>query len=164
MKWSKLKEMIESGFANSVKSRIKIFSTRYTIASYSMARAWITLDNHEIINFSTIESEQIHKAVYNEVTGSKCASHPSSPIDERDPELILEKGEFSRQDFHEACFKFLNINFNDALRHANPIVQMLAFFDRRFGKRRLNEFSEESLHPLSLWALRTRKTLEKNPI
>jgi hypothetical protein len=148
LKWSKLKKEIENRFAESLKGRIYLYSTRYTSASYTMSRGWITFDGKEVVNFSTPDSVNEYGRYYNEVTKSNCASHPSVKDFERTPGKVIEKGEFSRYDFHEACWTFLNLSIEDALKNENPIISSLAILDHRLGKRRLKEIDQEGLHPL----------------
>jgi len=44
MMWSKLKQLTEDKFADSVKNRVEIFSTRYNKPNSSSGRGWITID------------------------------------------------------------------------------------------------------------------------
>ena len=148
MRWSKLKKEIENRFADSLKGRVSIYSTRYTSASFSMSRGWITFDGKEIVNFSTPDSVNVHGVYYNELTQSICASHRAIKNYERTPNKIIEKGEFSRYDFHEACWSFINLSIEDALTNDNPIINSLAILDSRLGKRRLKEINQDKLHPL----------------
>jgi hypothetical protein len=160
MKWSKLKSEIEQKFAESVKGRVEIFSTRYTTASHSMSRGWITFDGKEIANFSTPDSVNRYGVYYNELTDTICASHPLVRKDERQLGRLVEKGEFSRYDFHEACWLYLTLSINDALNHKNPIINCFAILDRRFGKRRLKEVDVNKLHPLVSGVFQIRLALE----
>jgi hypothetical protein len=56
MMWSKLKQLTEEKFADSVKNRVEIFSTRYNKPNSTAGRGWITIDGIEIVNFSTMKS------------------------------------------------------------------------------------------------------------
>ena len=143
MRWSKLKKNIESNFAESVKGRINIFATRYTIASFFMVRAWITIDKIEVANFSTVDN-------YNRFEWDAPEINKRITLDERNLENIVEKGEFSRIDFLDACWSFTNLSIEESLLSDNPIIKSLAMIDKRLGKRRLKIIEKDELHPLVL--------------
>ncbi|NQT88950.1 hypothetical protein HQ560_19435, partial [bacterium] len=54
MKWSKLKSQVEGMFADSVRGRVRLHSTRYRKAHDQDGRAWITIDGREIVNMPHI--------------------------------------------------------------------------------------------------------------
>lgn len=148
MKWSKLKYNIESRFADSVRGRVEIFSTRYNKPNSSTGRGWITIDGVEIANFSTMKSGEIYRCVYHEATPTDCKTHPAVRMEDRTPGALIEEGEFSRFDLHNCCFDYLNLSIEEALDHPSPIVNFLAMLDGRLGKRRLTKFDTNKLHPL----------------
>ena len=147
MKWSKLKQMTEDRFADSVKGHVEIFSTRY--ANSSTGRGWITIDKEEIVDFSTMNSVKVHRRYYNETTDTTYATHPATKNDERTEGQIMEEGEFSRFDLHVCCWEFLSMTVEDGLKHPSAIVNSLAILDKRLGKRRLTEINDNDLHPLT---------------
>ena len=51
MKWSKLKQLVEQGFAPSLAKRLTINSTAY--GACTCGHAWLTLDGEVIANFCT---------------------------------------------------------------------------------------------------------------
>jgi hypothetical protein len=53
MQWSQLKNRVESLFADSVKGRAELRTTRYHKAHDQMGRAWITFDGQEVMNICT---------------------------------------------------------------------------------------------------------------
>jgi hypothetical protein len=56
MKWSKVQQALKELMAESVKKRDQFHVTQYGRGqTYTMARAWITWDGQEIINFSSVE-------------------------------------------------------------------------------------------------------------
>lgn len=153
MKWSKLKKSIEDKFADSLNGRVNLYATRYTSGSYYMVRGWITIDGKEIVNFSTPDNNNKY-----------CWNTPE--INERIPEgertegAAAEKGEFSRWDFMDACWEYINISIDEAIKSANPIIRSFAVLDRRLGKRRLKLIDKEVLHPLTLRLLELRLECE----
>ena len=154
MKWSKLKKTIEDNFAESVKNRVNIFTTRYTTGSHFMVRGWITIDKTEIANFSTPENSI--KYGWN-----------TPDIDQRIPDAertegkAVEKGEFSQWDFMDACWNYININIEEALASKNPIIKSFAILDKRCGKRRLRLIEKPNLHPLVVKLLNFRLECER---
>lgn len=154
MKWSKLKKTIEDKFADSVRGRVCLYVTRYTSGSYYMVRGWITVDKTEIANFSTPDNS-------NKYGWNTPDINERIPEGERTEGLDVEKGEFSRYDFMNACWDYLNININDALTSENPIIRSFAVLDSRTGKRRLDLIDKENQHPLVLKLLLFRLDCEK---
>lgn len=153
MKWSKLKKSIEDRFAESIKGKVHLYTTRYTIGSNFMVRGWITINGEEIANFSTPDN-------YNKYSWNTPDIENRIPAGERTENEAVEKGEFSRFEFFEACNAFLNLSIEDALNYPNPIVKALAVIDSRFGKRRMLAFKKENEHPLVLKLLDFRKKEE----
>jgi len=153
MKWSKLKKTIEDNFAISVSGRVAIFVTRYTSGSYFMVRGWITIDKEEIANFSTPDN-------YNKFEWDTPDIDKRISADERSEGNTVEKGEFSRADFLDACWEFSRLNIDEALESHNPVIRSFAMLDRRLGKRRLKSIDRENLHPLVLKCLNFRLECE----
>jgi hypothetical protein len=153
MKWSKLKQNIEETFADSVKGRVNIYATRYTVGSHWMARGWITIDKVEVVNFSTPDN-------YNKYGWNMPDLHERVPAEERTPDLAAEKGEFSRYEFFDACWEYLNLSIEDALSSENPIINSFAMLDKRLGKRRLKLIDKNALHPMVSKLLEFRLSCE----
>ena len=114
MRWSKLKQQIESGFAADVAGRIQLHTTRYRNAHDGMGRSWITLDGVEILNMQ----------------------HLSGPASNEHSDRH-DFGVFTAYDLPEAMLQFLNLNIEDALTSANPLIRAIAVIDRRTGRRRV---------------------------
>jgi len=161
MKWSKLKLMIESKFADSVKGRVEVFSTAYRKTNGSEGRGWMTIDKKEIVNFETFKSWQNYSAYYHETTETDCLTHPAVAEQERTLGNLIEEGEFSRFDFHNCCWKYLNLTVEQGLEHKSPLINSLAVLDKRLGKRRLAELDKDKLHPLAQRLLVFRLAVEK---
>lgn len=160
MMWSKLKQLTEEKFADSVKNRVEIFSTRYHKPNSSSGRGWITMNGIEIVNFSTMKSGKIYRCIYHEATPTICKRHPAVQDEDRNPDLLVEEGEFSRFDLHNCCFEYLNLSVEEGLAHPSPLINLLAVLDRRLGKRRLPSLIEKKHHPLVTRLLKFRMTEE----
>jgi hypothetical protein len=50
MRWSKLKQLIESAFAEDVRRRVQLWTTRYERAGDRYGRSWITIDGQQVIS------------------------------------------------------------------------------------------------------------------
>lgn len=158
MKWSKLKKTTEDKFADCVKGRVHIYSTRYTSGSYFMVRGWITIDKEEIANFSTPDNSNKYGWNTPDIDERILPS-------ERTEGMSVEKGEFSRYDLTDACFEYINMNITDAISSENPIIRSFAMLDSRLGKRKLYMLKQQDRtdqHPLVLRMLDLRLECEKN--
>ena len=58
MQWSKLKKSIEYFFADSVKDRVELRSTRYHKSHDHEGRGYIVVDSEEIVSFCSITAWQ----------------------------------------------------------------------------------------------------------
>lgn len=154
MKWSKLKQTLEGNFAQSINKRVNLHITRYTSGSYFMVRGWITIDKIEIANFSTPDN-------YAKFGWDTPEINARIVKDERHPDQAVEKGEFSRWDFLEACWEYLNLSIEEAVLSNNPIIQSFAILDKRLGKRRLKIIDITTLNPLVSKMLKFRLDCEK---
>ena len=140
MRWSKLKHSVESRFADSVRGRVEIFSTRYNKPKSSTGRGWITIDGIEIVNFSTMKSGEIYRCVYHEATPTDCVTHPAVRENERTPGALIEEGEFSRFDLHNCCFEYLNLSIEEAFDHSSPIINLLAVLDGKIWEEEAGKY------------------------
>jgi hypothetical protein len=145
MRWSRLKKIVEASFAESVKGRVRIYSTRYRC---SCGRGWITVDGEELADLSTLASGNKYRAVYHETTRTVYAKYPAVPKEERVPGRAAEPGEFSRFDLHEACWEYVHTSVNDSIKSDNPLVNSLAVLNAKVGKTRLRSLAQRELHPL----------------
>ncbi|HEU0133225.1 MAG TPA: hypothetical protein VFR28_00235 [Allosphingosinicella sp.] len=145
MRWTKLRSLVKEGFADSIRSRVDIQSTRY--GSCSCGHAWITLDGEVIANFCT-------RANYlASVGGARAGTTPRHQF--------TEYGELSRQDAYHACWEFVHsLPIEAALADPDPLVQSLAVLDSRVGKRRLVQLDPGGFHRLAAVLLGVRREAE----
>lgn len=160
MKWSKLKKTVEERFADSVRGKVHIYSTRYSSNGNrcKCGRAWLTYNGEQIANFETILNLRRSFIIREPLT--ECG-HVAIESGMRRPDKLVERGEFSRFHLHEACCQFLQLSIDNALNSANPLIQGLAFLDARVGKRRLAALETIELHPLSKALLDIRLAEDK---
>ncbi|WP_256762438.1 hypothetical protein [Cohnella sp. WQ 127256] len=145
MRWSKLKEQLESRICDSLKNRVSYNSTRYRGTHDQVGRAWVTFDHDIIHDFCTVKRSYKYNTLANEIRAE------TNSLDWKDP--VQQKGyyqaynqaanEMERQgihnqyEFYEAIEEYLNLSIEDAMNSSNPIIRAIAFFDGRLGKRRL---------------------------
>jgi hypothetical protein len=148
MRWSKLRKELKDKLAENLKNRMDYHLTTYKNSTGYLGRAWITWDGKEILNFSNQDTWNKHQSYSNELAETHYISHEQIKTTERNKENIMEKGEFSKYDFAENAFKYLNLNVQEALKSNNPILMALAVVDKRVGKRTLSELRNSECHPM----------------
>jgi hypothetical protein len=158
MRWSKLRKLVEDSFAESVRGRVHVYSTRYQC---SCGRGWITIDGEELANLCTLLSGLKYAALYHETTPTVCLKHPAVRDEDRATGNAVEPGEFSRFDLHEACWEYIHSSVNDSLDSGNPLVASLAVLNAKVGKGRLKKLSTRQLHPLTSALLNFRLKAER---
>jgi hypothetical protein len=157
MKWSKVKKLVEDSFADSVKRRVEVFSTRYQC---SCGRGWITVDGEELVDLSTRLSSMIYRCAYHETSNTPYPKHPAVASEDRTEGKLVEDGEFSRFDLHLACWNYLHQSINDSIASENPLIKSLAVLNAKVGKGRLSKLRKEELHPLTRSLLEFRVSAE----
>jgi hypothetical protein len=141
MMWSKLKQLVEQGFAESLAGRLTINSARY--GACTCGHAWLTLDGDVIANFCTLASGNLDHFL-------RRGGGAPAMTNKMYARQFTAYGEISRQDAYRACWDFVHdLSIEDALRDADPLVQTLAVIDKRVGKRRLQQIDAQALHPLA---------------
>ena len=148
MKWSKLRKELKDRLADNLKDRLDYHLTTYKNSTGYFGRAWITWDGKEILNFSNQDTWNEFQSYSNELAETHYISHEGIKATDRTEGKIIEKGEFSKYDFAENAFQFLNLNVRDAIKSNNPILKALAVVDKRIGKRTLNELNKVENHPM----------------
>lgn len=154
MRWSKLKQLVESNFADSVSKRIAIYSAAY--GACTCGHAWLTCDGDVIANFCT-------RAYYNRYQYGDKNNDLGVPEEQakKYKKQFVEYGEVSRQDVYESCWSFVHdLSFDDAMKSDDPLIQSLVVLDERLGKRRVEKMNPKEMHPLALKLLEIRKEAE----
>jgi hypothetical protein len=156
MMWSKLKQLVEQGFAPSLGKRLAINSAAY--GACGCGHAWLTLDKTVVANFCT---RAYHIREYARHRGEP----EPGPLNKMYESQFAAYGELSRQDAYRACWDFIHaLSIEEALRDADPLVQTLAVADKRVGKRRLKLIDAGALHPLARRLLIERRRAEGLPV
>ncbi len=145
MKWSKLKKTIESYFADSVKGRVELRSTRYHKSHDQEGRGYITIDKEEVASFCSItawNSEYKLAEEIREISGATNFRNPSHQKEyyqayDQAENILHKQGIYSQYEFYDSLKSYLNLPLDEALKSDNLIILSLAILDRRLGKRRI---------------------------
>ncbi|PKL80031.1 MAG: hypothetical protein CVV27_01030 [Candidatus Melainabacteria bacterium HGW-Melainabacteria-1] len=131
MKWSSLKRRFESLLAEKLVGRLQIYATEYTRADIDIGRGWITLDGMEVVSV-------VVPSIY-------------------DAQMRFEVKDFN---FGRAIGEYVNLPFDKIKESKDPIIQGLAFLDKRYGKRLLRDAKTQDLHNFSLILYKLRCKVE----
>ena len=148
MQWSKLKKSIEYFFADSVKDRVELRSTRYHKSHDHEGRGYIVVDNEEIISFCSItawrqERELLRSLV--EISGNPDHRNPVQrdgywqTVDQT-MDILNKQGIYTQYKFYDSLNEYLSISIDDAVESNNLIIRSIAILDRRLGKRRIPQY------------------------
>lgn len=158
MRWSKLKQMIESRMADSLGRRVELHATTYTKADDAEGRGWITIDKVEVANFC----DYTQRVRLYDALGQGYSAAEYNEMQDR----LWSDGILSRRDYYASLNELLSMSVEAALRSDNILIRALAMTDRRLGKRRLQKLQiDGGDHPLvhMLYALRCEVEGIKTP-
>lgn len=163
MQWSKLRTRIEGLFAESVRGRCRLHSTRYRKMHDQEGRAWITLDGYEIQNMPHIGHWLVERDIkaaalagVDDLRDWRGYAHMrKQAADELRSESIFRQG-----DLGNAMYQYLRLSIEDIHVAADPLVRALGILDRRTGKRSLSQMNVHDEHPLVKVLYRFRCTAE----
>ncbi|MBC3542446.1 hypothetical protein ACFSC6_00110 [Rufibacter sediminis] len=162
MKWSKIRKELHVRLADNLKKRLDYHLTTYKNSIGYLGRAWVTYDGKELVNFSNQDTWIEFKSYSNALADTGYISHEPLNDTDRTEGKIMERGEFSKYDFAETAWRFINLDIDSAISSENPILRSLAVVDRRIGKRRLEAMKDTETHPLVLGFMELRK--ERNTL
>jgi len=146
--WSKIRKELEQDFlCDSLKGRVRYYSTTYNKAHDHGGRVCILVDNVEKINMHFLFEEKTSRIVHSLPNTEGKSLHQL--YDEVETELH-NKGEFEPWNFSEALNEFFTNSIDKSLNSNNWLVRILAIFDRRVGKRRLEKL-KPTVNELPEW-------------
>lgn len=145
MRWSKLKQRIEEGLADSAKGRVEVWSTSYRKAHDQAGEAWITIDGQRVHSMGSLTN------LVEWYERSRALQKERECLDYKDREQIQgyrgarkevetqlrAEGVIALWEFNDALFEYLNMSLEQILSSDQMIVRALGMFDKRLGKRRL---------------------------
>ncbi len=145
MQWSKLKKSIEYFFADSVKDRVELRSTRYHKSHDHEGRGYIVVDSEEIVSFCSITAWQKERELlYNltEISGNADYRNPAQrdgycQAIHQTMDIIHKQGFYTQYEFYNSLNEYLSTSIDEAVESNNLIIKSIAILDRRLGKRRI---------------------------
>jgi len=143
MRWSKLKQTVESRFATDIQARVAVHLTSYRHAHDGLGRGYITLDGREVASYCYWTAVRNGGIGFDEtwVEGVRIPNQAEFPLAERGP--------MGPQDFARVLVEYLSLPLEKALRYPNHLIRALAMLDARLGRRRLRALSlSEQEHKL----------------
>ncbi|MDJ1006785.1 MAG: hypothetical protein QNJ13_03085 [Paracoccaceae bacterium] len=149
MKWSKLKQRIEGGFADQLNGRVEVWLTRYRGSHDAVGEAWFTVDGERLSSFGTLSYYVAAHSLKNAEGLSWDEAYEAA-----------RQHAPSAWDVSGALFDYLNLSIDDALASESPIIRGIAMLDRRLGKRRLARLNASSDHEFVRDMLRVRLEAE----
>lgn len=162
MRWSKIRRELHDRLADNLKGKLDYHMTTYKNSTGYIGRAWMTFKGEELVIFSNQDSLNQFDSLSNASVGTIYPSH--EPIHEKDRTegRILEKGEFSKYDFGETAWRFINTDIDTAINSDNAVMRALAVVDRRTGQRRLETMKNMEQHPMVLGLIELRVSTVSN--
>ncbi len=156
MQWSQLKKRIEETFADSVKGRLEVWSTRYRHAVHQYGESWITIDKKKIATMGTLRFEVAFWKTARRLREERQCTDYRDPTQSTEyyaahdeaQQLLREEGIFASCDLNRSLFAYLNLSIDDALASEDPIIAAFGMLDKRCGKRRLIDLELTDKHPL----------------
>ena len=144
MRWSKLKQQVERMFADGVRGRVELRTTRYEKAHDRLGRSWITVDGREVANMSN----------YLACGGSIADGNPGR----------FDAGVFAGYDLPLAMREYLTLSIDAAIASPNPLVRALAVLDRRTGERCLARIDAANEVSIVKELLAVRRGIRGGPV
>ena len=147
--WAEVRKVLEQDLlCDSLKGRVRYFTTRYRKAHDGIGRVCILVDEKEIINMPfSIQDERYAE------TDKRRKDEPNKSgyeIHEKVYDDFAKKGLYYPGDFGTALDEFFSIDIQEALSSNNYLVRMLAIMDRRTGKRTLEKI-KPTISALPAW-------------
>jgi len=144
MRWSKLRQRIESGIAPSLAGRIQFMVTRYRHAHDAEGRWAVVVDGEEIGGLGCIVADQEqHQLMSAAATEMDVSMAEAQSVGD---EALCARARHTVPMFCGALFEYTNMSLESALGSSDAVLRSLAILDARLGKRRLQtiRLSEEA--------------------
>lgn len=140
--WSKIRQTLEKDFlCDSLKGRVRYFSTLYHKAHDDGGRICVLVDDIEIINMPftfEIKTCEIAKKYKNTYVDLEIMEMVYDEIETK----LHETGEFGPWDFGNAVTEYFSNPIQQSLQSNDMLVRMLAIMDRRVGLRTLKKLKQ----------------------
>ena len=162
MKWSKRKNNVESFFADSVKGRVELRSTRYRGTHDKEGRGYITFDKEEIWNMCTLSFYSIEYERIDEIVKRENITPYEAQMIAHDE--LASEGKFNQYTYYGSLDEYCNNSIEESLISDNLLIRCLAMLDRRLGKRRLQSFDLKTESEKVIQFLKIRCECEGLPV
>jgi len=143
--WSKLKKQMHDLLCDSLKNKISYFYTSYHEVHDVYGRATINYCKKEIVAFLWVQAYEQERDVTDLVSKGKDFSYEKLEKEKWMPECKLCEG-----DFTSSLTAYLNTDVASAIESENYILRVLAYMDRRIGKRTLIKIRDD-VEALPAW-------------
>ena len=138
--WSKTRQMLEEDFlCDSLKGRVKYFTTRYNSAHDHTGRVCILVDKVEKLNMPFENSFKAHREVDKRKDGTKSLKILYDEVWDE----LHQTGTFEPWDFGVAIDEYFENSIEKSLHSENILVRLFAILDRRVGKRTLENLKND---------------------
>lgn len=137
--WSNLKKQLGELLCDSLKDQISYFYTCYHEVHNAYGRATINCGGKELISFSWVE-------MYGQEQDVTRLFHEGKPIsfEELERDTWIPQGKLNDRNFIHSVTIFLKTDIASSLNSDNYILRILAYMDRRVGKRTLLKIREDA--------------------
>lgn len=188
MKWSKLKQNLESFLCPELVGRVEYRSTSYHYLPDKVGRCYITVDKKEVFNMSDTnaiicwfqteqeiknnpdinipiteeEIDSVRKETFGKVPEDRLiVIARNRKISTYAKELIEAQAVLSKSDFYYNANKFLSMPIDQCISSKDILLNIFALVDRRVGKRRLINLEEEMKlkHPIVQYFYELRRSI-----
>jgi len=142
VRWSKLKQNIESFFCEKLRERVKLHNTVYHRVRFYYGRAWISVDGKEIYDFNDFANYRISSQIRDQIlrtnkTTKNIDDEFYDQINEVSIRAMKGTGIQNKYQFEDDLYEYLRTSAHKALKSNNIVHKSLAIIDRRIGKRTL---------------------------
>lgn len=143
MRWSKLKQIIEGGFAPAAAGRVSVHVTRYHRAHDAEGRWAILIDGIEVGGIGCIIADREQSEFIDQFR--KGPDGATWEAQERADALLCAKAHHTLPFFLATLFAYTSLSVEAALGSTDAVLRTLAILDRRTGKRRLMKLASTPL-------------------
>jgi len=148
-RWAEVRKTLEQDLmCDSLKGRVRYFTTRYRKAHDERGRICVLVDDKEIINMPFTVEYEVYAEVHKHKQSEKDKSY--TELNNEVKKEYSEQGLYQPGDFGFALDEFLSNSISESLKSDDWLVRMLAIMDRRVGKRTLEKI-KPSIIDLPEW-------------
>ncbi|SHN84988.1 hypothetical protein SAMN04487896_5748 [Paenibacillus sp. ov031] len=170
MSWSKLKQQLESFLSPTLVDRVEYRATSYRYSPDKSGNCYITVDKKNVLNMSDItgsirwylteqeiknDPDLLIPVSHEEIEAIRKETKGTVPEDRLQvigrsrkssghaKELLSAQAVLSKSNFTVAATTFLSTSIEDNLESNDILLNILALIDRRVGKKRILNMSEQ---------------------